>query len=299
MASQSAWDQGWAIGARGYGGVLGRGQQLNEEEFKARATELGQQLGMLRQKLGQHPAGSGQHSRVVSEMQSRLAEIRELYHPDRHPNAIQRFSHLLTDALKLTSPQARIKKEAARRAAASAEDEHQAQEIVETAPEFKEPALPELDPEETHMAAEIKAGIRPRAAAPKPMEWKPVGKPIRVGGKTWSSKARRTATSEWSQPLRASRHPQRHGNRKAAPSCSEAKHSKKMRTRRASCGWSRHRQASNHLQAEQRSGGRTALQPKFVADGCCQRLARTGDSGTSRFQRVPPSRNPKSARFPE
>jgi hypothetical protein len=189
VANQAAWNQGWAIGARGYGGALGRSQQLNEEEFKAKATELGQQLGMLRQKLAQHPEGSEQHSRVVNEMQSRIAEIRKLYHPAHNPGAIQRFAHLLTDALKLTSPQARIKKEAARRAAASTEDEHQAQEMDEAAPEFKEPAPPELDPEEIHRAARVKAGLDPRATAPKPMAWKPVGKPIRIGDKVWQQEA--------------------------------------------------------------------------------------------------------------
>jgi hypothetical protein len=190
MANQAAWNQGWAIGARGYGGTLGRRQQLNEEEFKAKATELGQQLGMLRQKLGQHPEGSEEHCRIVNEMQSRISEIRELYHPNRHPSAIRRFAHLLTDALHLTSGKKRIAQAGAKRAAASAEDEREASEMAEAGPEYKAPEPPpELDPEEIHLAARVKAGLDPRATAPKPLAWKPVGKPIRVGDKVWQQQS--------------------------------------------------------------------------------------------------------------
>jgi hypothetical protein len=133
MAS-NAFQLGWQQGAEIAAERRARQQALNDQEFQARATELGTQLDNLRQQLGQFKEGSREHSNIVAEMQSRIGEIRELYHPDTHPGAIQKFSHLLTDALHVTSPQKRVEKAGAARAAASAEDERRALEMAQAGP---------------------------------------------------------------------------------------------------------------------------------------------------------------------
>lgn len=137
MANEQAWESGWKLG-QGYLGRMEenreRKQALSDQQFQARATELGTQLGNLRQKLGTVQEGSREHADLVSQMQTRIGEIRELYHPDRHPGAVEKFGHLLTDSFRLTSPEKRIEKAGAQRAAASAGDEKQALEMAEAGP---------------------------------------------------------------------------------------------------------------------------------------------------------------------
>jgi hypothetical protein len=134
MADENAWATGWRTGARIGAEERARKQALADQEFQSRASELGTQLGNLRQRLGQFPEGSRAHADTVYEMQKRIAETRELFHPDKNPGAIAKFGHLLTDALHVTNPQKRIEKTAARRAATSAADERQALEMAKAGP---------------------------------------------------------------------------------------------------------------------------------------------------------------------
>jgi hypothetical protein len=137
MADSEAWNSGWTLGSQLAQGIQerrARKQALSDEEFQMKTSELGTQLNNLRQKLGTLKPGSREYSGVVSELQTRIGEVRELYHPDKNPGAIARYGHLLTDKLGLTNSTKRIEKSGAQRANASAADEHQAQQMAEAAP---------------------------------------------------------------------------------------------------------------------------------------------------------------------
>jgi len=131
---ESGLESGFQEGREQREAEKARKQALSDQEFQQRATELGTQLGNLRNRLETVPQGSREHGDLVGEIQHRIGELREMYHPENHPTAIARFGHLLTDAMRLTSPQKRIEQAGKARADASAEDERRALEMVKAAP---------------------------------------------------------------------------------------------------------------------------------------------------------------------
>ncbi len=109
-------------------------QALSDEERQSKAQLYASNLTNLQQKISSLPKGSPEYNDAFNEMQNNLHGVRELFHPDKNPGMIERYGHLITDALRITNPQDRIKKEAAKRAQGVAGDEKQAQSIVAAAP---------------------------------------------------------------------------------------------------------------------------------------------------------------------
>ena len=110
-------------------------QARSDQEFQGKAAQYAGQLSDLRNKLALAPEGSAQYNETMNALQGTVQQLRELYHPDKNPGAIAKFGHLLTDALHITNPQQRIQADAAKKTAAIAGDEREAQQIAATRPQ--------------------------------------------------------------------------------------------------------------------------------------------------------------------
>lgn len=108
--------------------------RLSDPEVQQKSQLYATQLKGLYDKLPSLPKDSQEYSDTVNAMQSTLGEVRELLHPDNAPGALAKYGHLITDALKITNPQDRIKSAANKREKASEGDERQAKLLASSAP---------------------------------------------------------------------------------------------------------------------------------------------------------------------
>jgi len=134
MANQAAFESGYQQGYDVLAQNRAHKQMMSDEERQSKAQLYASNLTNLQQKISSLPKGSPEYNDAFNEMQNNLHGVRELFHPDKNPGMIERYGHLITDALRITNPQDRIKKEAAKRAQGVAGDEKQAQSIVAAAP---------------------------------------------------------------------------------------------------------------------------------------------------------------------
>jgi hypothetical protein len=178
MANQAAFQSGWDTAANVLAERRARKQALSDEEFETHASRFADELASNRQILSTiDPQKNPQlYASKVQDLQRNLADIRELYHPDRHPNAVARFGHLITDKLGLTNEQTRIHKVAAKRAANAALDQGEAQELAAATPQQPNQFIDYRDAlvkagftaEQAQKALEVRAGIEAKPTAAKP-----------------------------------------------------------------------------------------------------------------------------------
>jgi hypothetical protein len=175
MANQAAWQAGVDIAMRRGEERRERKEALSDEEFQTHANRIAGEMASNRNLLAaiNPQASPGAYAAKVNDLRQNLQDLRELYHPDRHPDAVARFGHLITDRLKITDPQARVKAEAGQRAANAAGDEREAQALAAATPqkpnEFTDyrTALKEagFTPEQIEKALKVKAGIEAKPVA--------------------------------------------------------------------------------------------------------------------------------------
>lgn len=179
MANEAAWNSGWQMGADVIAARRARKQALSDSEFEMKANRYASELAANQDALktidkDQNPtAWAGK----VADMQRNLQDIRELYHPDRHPDAVSRFGHLITDKIGLTNAQSRIQNEAARRMTASVGDEREAQGLAASASAappnevtaFRQKLIEGgFTAADADKAARVRYGLEAKPTAPKP-----------------------------------------------------------------------------------------------------------------------------------
>jgi hypothetical protein len=108
MADAQAWQEGWQIGTEGAQNRIQHKRALANEEHEHYITDLFDQ----RKAILSNPTLSDTDKAL--NLQDVAAKLREAYHPDKHPDALQKFGHLITDNLRLTDPLVRGDKERAR-----------------------------------------------------------------------------------------------------------------------------------------------------------------------------------------
>jgi hypothetical protein len=112
--------------------------RIHDPEFVGKVQELTTNISNLRDKLPTLLDDKGQptpeYDAAMQEMQKNIAASRELYHPEKNPGAIAKYGHLLTDALKITSPDQRAQAAQAKQATAAAGDQQEAQRLAAAAP---------------------------------------------------------------------------------------------------------------------------------------------------------------------
>ncbi|HUN85751.1 MAG TPA: hypothetical protein VMU48_15325 [Terracidiphilus sp.] len=178
MASSEAWSQGWSLGQGIARERAAHKQALSDEEFQLAAGRLADELASNRQILStiDPQKNPQQYAAKVTDLQRNLQDLRELYHPDRHPSAISRFGFLITDKLGLTNPQKRIQRVAANRAANIAGDERAAQGLAAATPapppnevaEYRRKLMEGgFSPADADKAVRIHFGMEPREGQEK------------------------------------------------------------------------------------------------------------------------------------
>lgn len=128
MADSQAWAEGWQIGTEGAQRRIQHKQALADEEHEAHINDLFAQ----RDAITKNPTLPDTEKAL--KLQDVAAQLREAYHPDKHPGALQKFGHLITDNMRITDPMKRAKKEGDQKAARSAGDEKTAQGWMSEAP---------------------------------------------------------------------------------------------------------------------------------------------------------------------
>ncbi len=138
MANESAWQEGWQIGSQRAQERRAHKQALSDEEHEQKVTQLVENLKANQAKLSTLKDDKGNplpgYDEALGNLQNNVRDLRELYHPDKYPGAIQRVGHLLTDALHITNPQERAKKDVAKKDALSAKDKQEALGVASAAP---------------------------------------------------------------------------------------------------------------------------------------------------------------------
>src|ERR1700677_5340178 len=91
-------------------------RNLSHEELEGKITQLVDNRKAIQAKLPTLLDDKGQptpqYQDAIDALTKNAQALREVYHPDKNPTAIQNFGHLLTDALHITKPEDRIQKEA-------------------------------------------------------------------------------------------------------------------------------------------------------------------------------------------
>ena len=133
MASDQAWEIGARIGSERAQERRARKQALSDTELYGKINDLIQKRTALVTKI---PAlkGTDDYQPAIDALTEIDKELRTTYHPDNNPKAIEKFGHLLTDHLKITKPEDRVKEEAAKREQGIAGDERQARQEVAAGP---------------------------------------------------------------------------------------------------------------------------------------------------------------------
>jgi hypothetical protein len=144
MANAEAWSEGWQLGKERAQEHRAHKQELADEAHKAKIDNLIQKRTQLIANAANLTKGTPDYDEAFKALREVDTNLREAYDPQKHPGAIERFGHLLTDHLKITNPQDRIKKEAAKRAQGLATDEKTARLDVAAGP---------LSPEQQDAAA--------------------------------------------------------------------------------------------------------------------------------------------------
>lgn len=135
MASDLAWQEGYYTAQN----QNAEARQKKNAADQAYISDLLNQRAQQTAKLGNLTDSNGNpmpgYDEVMNDHANTIKAINEFYHPDKNPGAIAKFGYMLTDAMRLTNPQDRVKQEAAKRATASFNAEQQAQADARALPQ--------------------------------------------------------------------------------------------------------------------------------------------------------------------
>ena len=134
MANEAAWEQGFAIGSERGRERRAQKQELTDEERQNTYKMYADQLAALRTKLSMVPKDSKEYQDTFSALENTVGQIKDLYHPQKNPGAIEKFGHILTDALHITSPQVRQQEISSKLAASQADNKKEADLLASSAP---------------------------------------------------------------------------------------------------------------------------------------------------------------------
>src|SRR6202453_892825 len=138
MADSGAWDQGWALGAGIQQQKAAHKQALSDQELEGKIGQLIDNRKSIQAKLPTLLDDKGQptpqYQEAIDQLTQNARDLREVYHPNNNPTAVAKLGHLLTDALHITKPEDRIKKEAAKREGLAQQDVKTAQGVAAAAP---------------------------------------------------------------------------------------------------------------------------------------------------------------------
>lgn len=138
MANVQSFESGFDLG-------LGRAQQeqqrreaLRDQELQGKIGDLIDSRKSLQAKLPTLLDDKGnptpEYNQTVDALTQNARDLREIYHPQKNPGAIEKFGHLLTDALHLTSPESRAAKQFATQQKLHAGDVAETKRLVAAAP---------------------------------------------------------------------------------------------------------------------------------------------------------------------
>jgi len=144
MADSQAWAEGAAIGSERAKEHRDKKERMSDEELQGKISTLIDNRKAIQGKLPLLLDDKGnptpQYNDAIQQLTQNARDLREVYHPDKQPGAIEKFGHLLTDALHVTKPEDRIAKEGQKRATAAAGDEKTALGVAAAAPVSPEQA---------------------------------------------------------------------------------------------------------------------------------------------------------------
>lgn len=108
MASGDAWNAGWNLGAGYAQEKNSRKEYLWETEQQQKANDLANQRLALQQKYSTTLDANGKPTDASKAIEDALvrnsADLRDFFHPQKNPNAIAKFGHIVTDKLGITKP---------------------------------------------------------------------------------------------------------------------------------------------------------------------------------------------------
>ena len=108
MANVQAFETGYQQGKQQTDESRARKQAMSDELLHIKVNELVQDRLLLEDKLTQLKDKDGKPLPGFDETQKALEsnyhDLRETLHPDTNPGAIQKFGHIITDALHITKP---------------------------------------------------------------------------------------------------------------------------------------------------------------------------------------------------
>ncbi len=134
MANAQAFESGYQQGYDVLAQKRARKQALSDTELYGKINDLIQKRTALVTKASSLQQGTPEYDETFNALRQVDTDLRTTYHPDNNPKAIEKFGHLLTDHLKLTKPEDRVKEEAAKREQGIAGDERQARQEVAAGP---------------------------------------------------------------------------------------------------------------------------------------------------------------------
>ena len=107
MADASVFQTGFEEGLKRGGEAHARKRAVADEELQQKIIDLLNQRDSLQQKYSQ-VKGTPDEAQVGQDILTNQAAIREFYHPDNNPNAIQKFGSMLMERLHMKKPQPSI-----------------------------------------------------------------------------------------------------------------------------------------------------------------------------------------------
>ncbi len=138
MASGSAWSAGWNLGAGYAAERFAHKQELRDAELNDKIGQLIDNRKSLQAKLPTLLDDKGnptpEYTQTVDALTQNARDLREIYHPQKNPGAIEKFGHLLTDALHLTSQEQRQAKQQSQQQKLHTQDVAEAKRLVAAAP---------------------------------------------------------------------------------------------------------------------------------------------------------------------
>lgn len=118
-----------------------RKRALKDSELQNQIQDLIGQRSAIVSKISSFDKGTPEYDEALNSLRQVETGLREVYHPDKNPGAIQRFGHMLTDHLGLTKSGERTEAEAAKRNKELAADQARASlEALTAAPSPTEAA---------------------------------------------------------------------------------------------------------------------------------------------------------------
>jgi hypothetical protein len=113
-------------------------QALSDQELEGKINELVDNRKAIQAKLPTLLDDKGQptpeYQQAMDALTQNAQALRTIYHPNQNPSAVQKFGHVLTDALHITTPQQRQAQQASKQATAASGDRQVAQGLAAAAP---------------------------------------------------------------------------------------------------------------------------------------------------------------------